>query len=264
MADLSDQNRHERVERHLTGRLDTEGAEDLEADLAKDEALQRAYEDVQIAQALAHHYGLREDIKAVRRAMQAGSSSSYHSPASSTKIRSIRVYLGQVAAGAAILMIGFLGFQYATLSSEDLYTEKATAYQLSVSRAPQVVGSSQEEQLEQQYQAGNYPAVTARYQQLKAPSVTAVFLAGQAYLQTSQPQLAIRNFRRIAEDNNGQDINRFQEDAEYYLALSYLQANQVDQALPYLETIHDNPQHSYHALVTDYYLWKVRFLDYVS
>ena len=269
MEDFSDQMRRERIDQYLTGRLSAEEIEALEAELAQDNTLRQAYEDAQITQALAQDYGLREDIKSIRQAMQADTAPPVSSPAPATpseptKIRPLRAYLGRVAAGVAILLVGFIGFQYASLSPESLYTEQAAAYQLSVSRAPETSGSSPEEQLAQQYRANDFDAVITRYEQLTDPSVTAMFLAGQAYLQTDQPQPAIDAFRQIVAINGSQGINRFEEDAEYYLALSYLRADQVEQALPLLEAIHNDPEHSYRESITGYYLWKVRFLNRIS
>lgn len=267
MEDFSDQMR-QRIDRYLAGQLNTEEGRALEAEMGQNDALQQAYEDARITQALAQDYGLREEIKSIRRAMQANPNSSVSSPTSTitsepVKARSLRAYLSRVAAGVAILLVGFAVFQYVTLSPESLYTEQAVAYQLSVNRAPETTDSSAEEQLTQAYRVSDFDAVVTRYKQLVNPSVTATFLAGQAYLQTDQPQSAIEAFREVVATDSNRGINRFEEDAEYYLALSYLRASQVDQALPLLEAIHSKSEHSYHASVTGYYLWKVRLLDRV-
>lgn len=173
-------------------------------------------------------------------------------------------YAGRIAAGLALLLVGFLGFQYATLSGDDLYAERATTYQMSASRSFETPPDSPEEQLEQFYRAQRFSEATAAYEQIKDPSITAMFLAGNAYLQQDKSEQAIGAFREIVRINGSQGINRFEEDAQYYLALSYLKADRTDEALPLLEEINDNPQHSYHPLVGDYYLWKVKFLNRIQ
>ncbi len=170
-------------------------------------------------------------------------------------------YAGRIAAGLALLLVGFLGFQYATLSGDDLYAERASVYQVAASRSSETPTDSPEEQLEKLYRAQRFPEASAAYEQLSNPSMLAMFLAGNAYLQENNTDQAIAAFSEIVRINGSQGINRFEEDAQYYLALSYLKAEQPAGALPLLEKINDNPRHSYHALVGDYYLWKVKFLN---
>ncbi len=187
-------------------------------------------------------------------------------PSDSTKPKAkvrpmFSAYAGRIAAGLALLLVGFLGFQYATLSGDDLYAERATTYQMSASRSSETPTDSPEEQLEKSYRAQRFSEATAAYEQIENPSITVMFLAGNAYLKQDKTVQAIGAFREIVRINGSQGVNRFEEDAQYYLALSYLKADRTDEALPLLEKINDNPQHSYHALVGDYYLWKVRFLN---
>lgn len=279
MDNLSEIERAERIDRYLAGSLGVEEVRTFEAKLPQDEALQREYEDTKMARAVVRNYALRGEIQSIRRAMGDESSggtravvSAADNPASDpkprTKVRPLTprasTYVGRIAAGVAILLIGFLGFQYATLSPDSLYAEKAMTYQLAASRATDEAARTPEDRLEQQYQAHQFAEVTATYEQLRDPSPMAIFLAGNAYLQLGQPEPAIRAFREIMKINGSQGINRFEEDAQYYLALSYLKAGRIGEALPLLEAINADADHSYHSSVTDYYLLKVQFLDRIS
>ena len=288
MNNFSDTERAQQIDRYLAGRLTTEEIRQLETALAQDSAWQQAYEDAKLTRSLAQAYGLRDDIRLIRTAMLRENTPEAtlepmtgtpmtpptetvvrpsEAPKSDAKVRPLSPvfgYAGRIAAGLALLLVGFFGFQYATLSGDDLYAERATVYQVAASRSSEEPTASPEDQLEQHYRAQRFAETTTAYEQLNTPSLMAMFLAGNAYLQQDEADQAIAAFQEIVRINGRQGINRFEEDAQYYLALSYLKADRPDEALPLLEKINDNPQHSYHALVGDYYLWKVKFLNRIQ
>ena len=274
MDNLSDQERAEHIDRYLNGHLNAEETQAFEAALNTDTTLRQELESISMVRAAAQDYGLREEIKSIRQAMQSEASvkSISRAPAevsspptrSSPQFGRISAYVGRVAAGLAILLVGFLAFQYATLSPQDLYAEKAMPYQVAASRSAEETDASLEDLLERQYRFQRYDEVTTTYEQIEGPSMMAMFLAGNAYLQEEKTTLAIEAFRQIVAINGSQGINRFEEDAQYYLALSYLKADRVEEALPLLEKINANPEHSYHSTVNDYYLWRVKFLNSIT
>ena len=288
MDNFSDLQRAEHIDRYLDGSLSAEGARAFEAALERDQALWQAYEDIRMSRTLVQQYALRNEIKSIREAMRHQSAREVMiepmtgtvatvdtapvdaaarpsdpvntAPKVRPLFRQVLAYAGRIAAGVAILLIGFLGFQYATLSSDDLYAEKAMVYQVAASRSGQEPDASPEGRIEQQYRAQRFNEVMATYEQMNDPSLMATFLAGNAYLQEGKTNQAIVAFKEIAT-NGSQSINRFEEDAQYYLALSYLKTDRIADALPLLQEINTDPQHSYHSFVDDYYLWKVKFLN---
>ena len=62
----------------------------------------------------------------------------------------------------------------------------------------------------------------------------------------------------ILEANRTSPEKILNDDAEYYLALSYLAADQPENALPLFQHIHDDAHHLYNDQVTSWFLWKVR------
>lgn len=269
--DHSDIPQTERIEQYMTNRLDSAERRAFEEDLIHDGLLRQHYEEAQLTRAAAQQYALRQEIGEIRRAMRTEKLSSpvvdadAHAPVGerSGNVR-ILAYAGRIAAGIALLLVGFIGFQYATLSGEALYDERSGAYSLTANRSAEVSQDTAEERLKQLYRSASFSEVISTYEELPAPSLEATFLAGNAYLQQSQGALAAQAFRQVVAAGTPRQVNRFEEDAQYYLALSHLQENEIDQALPILEAINNNPHHSYHALVTNYYLWKVRFLSYIG
>ena len=282
MDNLSGIERAERIDRYLNGELSAEETQAFETALNRDRQLQQEYEDVRMIRTLAQEHGLRDQIKSIRQSMRqeetgermidpviaAPNRKAVTTPDSEPgKVRSLwraPAYAGRIAAGVAILLVGFLALQFATLSSDDLYAEKAIFYQVAASRSAGTPDITPEAQLMEQYRSQRFAEVTTTYEQLREPSLMALFLAGNAYLQEEQTDRAIQAFHRIVEINGSQGINRFEEDAQYYLALSYLKADRPADALPLLEAINADPQHSYHSSVSDYYLWKVKLLNRLS
>ncbi|MGB3849693.1 MAG: tetratricopeptide repeat protein [Tunicatimonas sp.] len=289
MNNFSDFERAQQIDRYLAGRLSTEETQQVEAAMQQDSAWQQAYEDAKLSRTITQEFALRDEIRSIRASMQNESSAeavaeptvsapvvstptvgaptdtaerSSDSSAADTKVRPMfPAYLGRIAAGLALLLVGFLGFQYATLSGDSLYAERATVYQMAASRSSETTDDTPEDLLEQHYRAQRYAEATAAYEQMPDPSLTVMFLAGNAYLQQDKTDQAIAAFREIVRINGSQGVNRFEEDAQYYLAMSYLKADLPQKAIPLLEEINDTPQHSYRALVSDYYLWKVKFFS---
>lgn len=280
MDNFSDLERAEYIDRYLDGSLSTEETQTFETALANNEALKQAYEEIRTVRALAQDYALREKIRSIRQAMKheavdeavvrpmsetpATVATDIARPQQRSRGRGISAYAGRIAAGVAVLLIGFLAFQYVTLSPQDLYAEKAMPYQIAASRSAEEPDATPEDRLERQYRFQYFDEVTATYEQMNDPSLMAMFLAGNAYLQEGKTDQAIDAFYKIVAINGSQGINRFEEDAQYYLALSYLRADRVTEALPLLEKINANPDHSYHSVVNDYYLWRVKFLHRIE
>lgn len=283
MNHLSDIQRAEHIDRYLDGSLSAEEAQALEAALEQDAELRQEYEDIEMARTLVRDYALRDEIKSIRNAMRhEATNEATHRPFASTSTvkipssdamkrdnvrplhRRVSAYAGRIAAGVAILLVGLVGYQYATLSPNDLYAEKAMTYQIAASRSAEETEASPEELLERQYQTQRFDEVIDAYEQMSDPSLMAMFLAGNAYLQEGNTNQAIDAFQEIVIINGSQGINRFEEDAQYYLALSYLKGDRLADALPLLEKINADPEHSYHALVSNYYLWRVKFLQRIQ
>ncbi len=52
------------------------------------------------------------------------------------------------------------------------------------------------------------------------------------------------------------------DDAEYYLALSYLKNNETAEALPLFKKIHNNKAHLYNNKVSSWFLRKLQLLSW--
>ena len=77
-----------------------------------------------------------------------------------------------------------------------------------------------------------------QYDTIRFPKPEDYFLAGNAFLTTHQPVKAIDAFTALQQINQPVNTHIFEEDAEYYLALSYLANREPAKAIPIFEKIH--------------------------
>lgn len=239
----------ERIEQYLNGKLNSAERERFEQQLQQDAALAAAVENMRATRKALEVYGLRQEIAGIRANMLQKEKSA----STKGKVRRILYYGSRVAAAVILLMAVTIVYQYMTLSPGRLYEEKSTPYVLRTSRsgeAPPLTG------ITTAYRAGNMQGAIQAFEQLKQPTATDYFLAGNAYLQQGKGANAIQCFREA------QQSPLFREDAEYYLALSYMQQKDMDNALPLFRQIRRNNDHPYHNRVSSWFYWKLRLLDW--
>jgi hypothetical protein len=162
------------------------------------------------------------------------------------------------ASFVGIMMIVGLRY-YAFLSSENIFREEFAPYALSTKRGQ---GSSQD--IASLYRSGDYDAYLAEYKVKQLKSLQEIFLAGNAYLVKDQPSRAIESFSQVIHENEklAPDDQRYFEDAEYFLALAFLQNNDPDKAQPIFQKIASSPQHPYHHEVDKGLLWKISVVKF--
>lgn len=266
------------IDRYIQGDLDMPELQKFQAQMQQDEDLRQAVEDTQIAQSLLEHYGLRNEIKAVRAAMKQEETVSGlaeepttalptteaqpSEPKVDEDVKAVPMYqwAGRIAAGLAIVLVGFLTIQYATLSPERLYEEKIAteAPYLGLSnRSMEDREDTLADQVRVEYQFGNYEEVIRLYGELESPTFAETFRVGYAYLQQEKADEAITAFQQVLQDQNAFMIK---DKAEYYLALAYLQDGQIETAVTMLEQIHADDDHVYEDSLSSLYLWRLRLL----
>jgi hypothetical protein len=158
-------------------------------------------------------------------------------------------------AAIIIILVGVpVLYQYFTATPEILFSENFHPFALHETRGKS--GSS----LEKAYKNERMDAVIQEFNQLQDPQPEDFFLAGNAFLRSQQPAKAIQAFVELQVRNKIENKQYFEEDAEYYLALSYLDNNEPVKALPIFEKIHADENHQYNKKVSFWFLRKVRRL----
>ena len=172
-------------------------------------------------------------------------------------VRNLYRNMMRVAACAVLVAGGARIFKYVRLSSSSLYSEYYTSYELNTSR-----GSTAQDAIEKAYTAKNWSEVLTLFSPGKDRSNKTDFLAGLADLELKKFDDAIAHFEQIIASNSHSGGDYFEDEAEYYLAISWLAKDKVNEAMPILEKIKANKDHLYHDKVTKMSFTDLRLVQY--
>jgi len=235
---------------YLDGELQGEQLETIQKDIDENPASREELESLRMAKEATKSYALKSRISSIHHEMMHEMKKT--SEPKTPVIRMIAQYSFRVAA-VLILLFGISSlYQYITATPEKLFSENFNAFALHETR-----GSSTTI-LEDLYEKGDMKTLLQQFELLKTPRGNDYFLAGNAYLSTRQPAKAIETFLNLQQFNRTNNTHFFDEDLEYYLALSYLGNNEPAKALPLFEKIHADPNHPYHEAVSSWFLSKVK------
>ncbi len=143
-------------------------------------------------------------------------------------------------------------YEYITMTPEKLFSENFQAFELNEA------GDTTASPLRESYKKGNMESVIREFDTLKSPEPFDYILAGNAFLGTHQPAKAIHVFLAFLEISEARKTHSFDEDAEYYLAFSYLGNREPGKALPLFEKIYADPYHRYNKNVSAWFLRKLK------
>lgn len=233
--------------RYLDGELSAEERTRLEERLRTDAALQQELINLQVAVQAVKHLGTTKQVQAVHAEMMK------ELKAPKAKVfpfsRNVRFVL-LVAASLVVLFIGLKLYQASQLSPDKLYSQTFVDFNVSASRG----SGGQLSPVETLYQQKKYNEVTTSVRSFNLNAEDSL-LIGLSYLQTDRPAQAIGFLQNLAST-----ANDYQQDAEFYLALSYLKVKAYDKAVPLMERIRSNPSHLYHEQLSDDVVEKVKKL----
>jgi tetratricopeptide (TPR) repeat protein len=159
----------------------------------------------------------------------------------------------QVVAGLIIFFELFAMYNYVTLTPKKIFRENYQPYELHVMR-----GASDNSPLKEAYKNGNMDSVIWDFNSLNAPQPEEYLLAGIAYLENKEPIKAIETFKAMIDKNAHSKTDYFEDDAEYYLAMSYLNNQEPGKAMPIFEKIYANADNPYNTNVSDWFMSNVK------
>jgi predicted negative regulator of RcsB-dependent stress response len=174
------------------------------------------------------------------------------------KVRRIVQYSVAIAASVLLIIVCIVGFNFYRLSSDRLFNEKYTAYDLTTAHRET---DNPESKIEKAYRQKNYAEVI----KLNANSVLSVkdiFLTAMSFLETNDPSRAISNFQIVLADVKEDKNSSLKDATEYYLALSYLKNNDYDQAIELMNSILENRSHMYKDEFSRKYINKIKRLKW--
>lgn len=172
-------------------------------------------------------------------------------------LRKISRYSLRAAAFILVVCSSTVLYKYLTVSSSSLYGRYFGSYSLSTSR-----GETTESPVVQAYDTKDWNRVIALAGTTGAKDNQVEFLAGMADLQLNRCDDAITHFEQVIAANAQASTDYYQDEAEYYLAISWLACKKVNQAMPILEKIKADPQHKYHQKVAEMSFFDLRLAQY--
>ena len=245
--------------------------------IVEDEDNAREWLYLQLAVDTIQNAGLHEEVATVRKQWEAIATTTMEAQANAAPesmaatqdqtttsnqtnggvVRNLYRNMMRVAACAVLVAGGACIFKYVRLSSSSLYSEYYTSYELNTSR-----GSTSQDAIEKAYTAKNWSEVLALFSPGKDRSNKTDFLAGLADLELKRFDDAIAHFEQIIASNSHSGGDYFEDEAEYYLAISWLAKDKVNEAMPILEKIKANKDHLYHDKVKKMSFTDLRLVQY--
>lgn len=232
----------------------------LERRLAQDPEAAQEWHYLNVAVDAVRSAGLYATVSAVKEELEAERRSETTDtvsnqapviPAARGIVRQINRYGLRAAACIVIIIATSAIYEYVSVSSSSLYNRYYASYDLNTTR-----GESSERPVQKAYSARNWNAVIALADNAKEKDNQTEFLAGMADLELNKCNDAIAHFEQVIAANAQAGTDYYQDEAEYYLAISWLACKKVNLAMPILEKIKANPHHQYHEKVT-----KMSFFD---
>ena len=148
-------------------------------------------------------------------------------------------------------------FVYLTNSHDRLFASQYQTYRINVDRAS---GSSVNEPLVQSYQDGKYNEVIEDFRRLGTQSVTDRMIAAFAYMEVNNYQAAIPLLDQVIRSNVITGEKLYQDEAEYYLALSYLKTKQVERSFQLFNKIYIDNEHTFNGRVNKWFMMRLKWL----
>ena len=161
-----------------------------------------------------------------------------------TARRGLRVRMRRtlrIAAAALLFFVGMGTYKYFSVNATRVYQQAFINYTLSTTR-----GQANITDIEQAYQAQNWNAVIAAVNKTSLTDNKALFLSGMAHLQLKMYGEASMLFEQVRANNAQTGKDYFQDEAQYYGALSDLASGHTQQAVTALQLIRADKGHLYH------------------
>ena len=247
----------ELLTKYLDGELDDTESKNLELRIKEDDSLKEELDNLKVSMEVIKSFGLHEKVGSIHAEMMKElKGKPIH------KLGVVNRFMKntlRVAAAIIILIGAATVYEYIALSSNSLFRNNFREYTLHENR-----GNNNESLIEHEYKLSNFSKTTELFSQGQSKTLQDYFIAGNAYLQLNNPTDAIKCFLSVQQINELQHTHIYQDDTQYYLAMSYLENKEPSKAIPLFEKIHADGNHLYHSKVTWWFLKRLQLLSYKS
>jgi TolA-binding protein len=242
---------------YLDNELSLDEKTNLENQLKHDTVMQQELENLSLAKSAIKTYGLKKHVAVIHTEMMNEMGVKNSSSTQQSIVRRMVKISMKVAAAVFIAMLGLVIYQFTTITPDKLFASNYKPYTLSVNR-----GAVETNAMEKSFQEKKYIAVITQFEALKEASTKENFLVGVASLETNDYKDAIRAFNNVLAKNALDKTSLLNDDAQYFLALSYLKNNEIKLATPIFEAIHNNTNHLYNDKVSNAFMRNLKIINW--
>jgi len=246
----------EKLVQYLDGEMTGPEMEIMQQQLAAEKSLFDDLESLKATREAVKMFGLRQKVSGIHQQMMQEMKAPARKISSSRRI--IR-YSIAVAASVVLIAGSLIGYNFYTLSSSKVFASQYHPYELGTVRDG---GNLPESSVETTYRERNYKKVTELYAAGNFQSAKEIFLAGMSFVEQGDNNKAIIELKKLIAENDTARSGLLKDEAEYYLALTYIRNRDYDFALDLLRKINDNPEHLYHDKVTGKLIRQVKMLKW--
>ena len=247
----------ESIDHYLDSRLSAQQAHQLEEELQHDADLRRLLDSVTIAREAIRSGALRVRMKQLHEEYMK------EIEIERTSDNTLPMYRKQsftwalrIAASLLLGVTAYSSYEFTVLDANRYYETKFMPYRLPVTRGH----TENVTTLDSLYSASSYAAVIGQFTHLTVKFPRDYFLTAMSHLQQGQFDQAIVLFNTLRQYDTQRNTDYFHQETDYYLALAYLGANQVDEALVLFERIYNAPQHLFYQTVNKRDLIRLKIL----
>ena len=250
----------EKLVLYLDGELSGAEQISIEQQLAADTVLKDELDSLKSTREAVKLYGTQQKVSGIHREMM----EELQSPLKKMNPIAIgsagRFIRNSIAVAASLLLLigGYMAYNFFTLSPDKVFSSKYQSYELGTVRGDNTTETS----LEKAYGEKKYKEVSRIYEGGEDKTKKGNFLAGIAFLELNNAPKAIHCFNEVLAANTQASAPVMNDEAEYYLALSYIRNRDYDYALVLLNKIHDDPAHLYHDKITGKLIRQVKLLKW--
>jgi tetratricopeptide (TPR) repeat protein len=247
----------EKLVQFLDGELSGPQKEMIEQQLAADKNLRDELESLEASREAVKMFGLKQKVSGIHQQMMEELSTNPVKKISSAR----RIIRYSIAAAASVILIAgsIVGYNFYNLSSSRVFSSNYHSYELNTARD---VDSLQVSPVVTAYREKDYQKAVAVYSTFSPGTLKENFLAGMSYVELGNNAKAIDEFKKVINRNDSAKTNLYKDEAEYYLALTYVRNRDYDFALDLLRSIKENPEHIYHETVTRKLIRQVKLLKW--
>jgi hypothetical protein len=205
------------------------------------------FEHLQFSVELIREYGVQEQVAAAKRAFR---STAMRKPiyrqSSGAVVRSLYKTVLRAAAIVLLLVGSAAVYEYATTNSASVFEKGFVSYDLSTSR-----GNDVDADIEKAYRNKDWSSVINIFDSKKENNTKNWFLGAMAEMQLKKYDRAILSLNEVMLQNKTNPVAYFQDEAEYYLALSYIAAKKPVEGVAILKKIIGDKNHLFNERASE-------------